>query len=153
MKQYYVKNIYSKSKEENYIEILNILLAFIGTGDQLLFKTNGMTQFETFSVYERKVFENSEWVYPYDPPMGYYSNEIWYAPRSNEEIKEIIQEDWYFTCVVHKIGRQFSERLFVLQLIEESDFCAIAIYCKKQSLFKEVLPRLQIFIRNGLEII
>ena len=149
---YHIHNLYNKSDDENNIEVINLLHSFVADGEELLFKTNGITQFTSFSVYERKVFENCDWVYPF-PPTGYYPNQIWFAPKSDEEIEEIITEDWYFTCIVHKVGRLFYDRTFVLHMHDELDGYILSVYIEEPNVIDGVLPRLQTFFENGLKLV
>lgn len=152
MEGYHIHNLYNKSEDESNIEVINLLHSFVADGEELLFKTNGITQFNSFTVYEREVFRNGDWVHPFGPPGGYYSNQIWYAPKSDEEIEEIITADWYFTCIVHKVGRPFYDRTFVLHMHDELDGYILSVHCEEPNLFDGVLPRLQIFIENGLKL-
>ncbi|MCY9528555.1 hypothetical protein M5X04_04290 [Paenibacillus alvei] len=122
--------------------ISEIIMNFLDIDDYLCFCTLYDYSKDNNYIRERVIFRNRKWIEPWWAPE-IYPDLAWYKTNNESEVKQAIENDQFFTCIVLKKDQEFEDYSYVISCIEDDIGDTLCIYSKnEQKFFEEVLPEL-----------
>ncbi|WP_268624555.1 hypothetical protein [Paenibacillus alvei] len=152
---FYIQNI------GRAVHVQQIITCFMNDNDTLLFiGHNRYPDYEIlykdygiFNTEDRVVFENDEWVFPFERPMPPRKT-IWYEPRGDNEVLATLKNNMLFACMVIQRNASFQEYSYILHAIEEIDYMTLGIYCNvKGDFMTRVLPKIQPLLKDDMKLV